>query len=207
MSARGLRLSALSVALCVALSACGGSFEPGDEATSAVQGPPAPIQPAASALAAEPVATTQVAAPRPAAPAPQDLAARVARLEAEVATLKVGRGLAPDPVAPAAPAHPPETAETTFRQEETDPAWSRTATQQVRQAIGQVDPVLFQRLQTVECRTRNCRLEFAPGDDANSVEALLPRVITELDSAFAFARTQAMDHGTGRLGTVLFLSR
>ncbi|MEJ8849557.1 hypothetical protein [Variovorax rhizosphaerae] len=165
------------------------------------------MQPAASTLPAEPVATTQVAAPQRSAPAADDLAARVAQLEAEVAALKVGQGLAKAPLAPAAPADAPEAADITFRQEATDPAWSRTATQQVRQAIGQVDPMLSQRLQTIDCRTRNCRLEFAPGDDANSVEALLPRVITELDSAFAFARTQTMDHGTGRLGTVLFLSR
>jgi hypothetical protein len=220
MNPRGLRLPACGAALCIALAGCGGSFEPDEAAVPADPGQSGsgqaamPVQAAATmATVVAPSAAPQAVTNRPTGSATDDLLVRMVRLEAEVAALRRAQGAVPATAAAPAQAATSESADTPdatearFRSEAADPTWSRTAALQVRQAISQADPALVQRLQTVDCRTRQCRLEFATGDDAVSVEAALPRVITELDSAFAFARTQPMDAGPGHRGTVLFLSR
>ena len=95
--------------------------------------------------------------------------------------------------------------EAEFRNEPSDPAWGRDAEARVRDAVVQIGDGVAERLRGLECRSKTCRVEFAP-DEAQSVDDALPRIVVQLGDAFTSADAAHVDQGDGRAAGVLFLS-
>ncbi|UOD31984.1 hypothetical protein INH39_10100 [Massilia violaceinigra] len=201
------------------LGACGGGDSPAAAAQAAppvaavAASGPARAMPAPPALRAAPA----LALAPPEAPLPNDvmqLRQEVAGLRREVAELRLMLTRAPPAPQPAAPLATPVTpetpgvapAETMFRAEQVDHAWSSQASAAVRAALARANAGLEPQVRVLECRTRTCRVEVNPAS-ADLLESALPAVLANLGSTLPNMTATQVGSGDGSEATVLYLTR
>ncbi|MDQ1830884.1 hypothetical protein [Massilia scottii] len=205
------------LAVLASLGGCGG-----DDIASPARQQALPVTP--SAPAPEPARPAPAPAPPPvrAAPAPPgappltdiaQLRQEVASLRREVADLRMMLTRAPisAPPAGAAMPHMAETpavapAETMFRAEQTDPAWSMYATSAVRAALARTNAELESQVRRLECRTKTCRVEMNP-TSADLLESSLGAVLANVGAAIPNMTATQVGSDDGSEATVLYLTR
>lgn len=95
--------------------------------------------------------------------------------------------------------------EAEFRSEPSNPAWSRSSAARVHAAVAQIGDGVAERVRSLECRSRSCRIEIAP-DESQPMDDTLPRIVAQLGEAFTSANGAHVDQGDGRQAGVLFLA-
>ncbi|NHZ44115.1 hypothetical protein [Massilia aquatica] len=214
---RRMICATMLLAVMAMLGACGGGDSPA--AAPAQAAPPVAAVAAsgpARAMPAPPLRAAPALAP-PEAPLPNDvmqLRQEVAGLRREVAELRLMLTRAPPAPQPAAPlATPvmPETpgvapAETMFRAEQVDHAWSSQASAAVRAALARANAGLEPQVRVLECRTKTCRVEVNPAS-ADLLESALPAVLANLGSTLPNMTATQVGSGDGSEATVLYLTR
>ena len=206
------------LAVLAMLGACGGDDSPAAAPEQAP--PPVAAVPASGPVRAVPAPPLRAAPAPPEAPLPNDvmqLRQEVARLRREVAELRLMLTRAPPAPQPAAPIATPVTpvtpetagvapAETMFRAEQVDHAWSSQASSAVRAALARANAGLEPQVRMLECRTKTCRVEVNPAS-ADLLESALPAVLANLGSTLPNMTATQVGSGDGSEATVLYLTR
>ncbi|RSZ58250.1 hypothetical protein HF313_00685 [Massilia atriviolacea] len=208
------------LAVMLVLGACGGDDDPPaapSRAPALAAAAPAP-GPARSVPAPSPPPPPPLrTAPPPGTPAPTDLAQlrqEVASLRREVAELRMILTRAPLPAQPAGALAVPLTtdtpavapAETMFRAEPVDHAWSNQASAAVRAALARTNGELETQVRRLECRTRTCRIEVNPAS-ADQLESAMPAVLANLGATLPNMTATQVGSDDGSAATVLYLTR
>ncbi|HEX8615552.1 MAG TPA: hypothetical protein VF800_30075 [Telluria sp.] len=215
---RPLIPATILLAVMAMLSACGGDDDP--PAAPARAAPVAAAAPAPEPARAAPLPPPQRAAPAaapPGAPLPNDVAQlrqEVASLRREVAELRMLLTRAAPAPQPAGTLATPLTsdaqavapAETMFRAEQVDQAWSSQASAAIRTALAQANAGLEPQVRMLECRTKTCRVEVNPAS-ADLLESAMPTVLANLGATLPNMTATQVGSGDGSEATVLYLSR
>ncbi|NHZ89782.1 hypothetical protein F2P45_12270 [Massilia sp. CCM 8733] len=209
------------LAVMAMLGACGGDDDTPAPAP-AQAAPPVAAVPAsgpARAVPAPPLRAAPALAP-PEAPLPNDvmqLRQEVALLRREVAELRMiltRASPAPPAAQPAATLATPVTpetpgvapAETMFRAEPVDHAWSSQASAAVRTALARANAGLEPQVRVLECRTKTCRVEVNPAS-ADLLESAMPAVLANLGETLPNMRATQVGSGDDSESTVVYLTR
>jgi hypothetical protein len=205
---------------CMALLAVLGACDGGDSAPATVAVPdaaaPAPARPAAPVPPPLPPPLPPVIAP-PSMPPPGEIAQlrqEVAGLRREVAELRmiIARApAAPQPVGALAPLPAGDAAglapaETMFRSEQLDQAWSGQAAAAVRVALARASAGLDAQVRRLECRTRTCRVELNPAS-ADQLDSVMPAILANLGASLPNVTATQVGSDDASEATVLYLTR
>ena len=210
----------LAAMLMLMLGACGGDDPPAApaQAPALAAAPASAPARAAPATAPAPIPAPRAAPAPPGMSAPTDLAQlrqEVASLRREVAEMRMILTRAPPaaqppasvlatPLAAETPALAP--AETMFRAEPVDHAWSSQASSAVRAALARANGELESQVRQLECRTKTCRVEVNPAI-ADQLESAMPAVLANLGATLPNMTATQVGSDDGSAATVLYLTR